>query len=30
MMNRVVGEALDFYLESDQAQELIERYTLED
>jgi len=29
-MNRVVGEAIDLYLESDQARELIERYNLED
>lgn len=29
-MNRVVGEAIDLYLESDQARELIDRYNLED
>ena len=29
-MNKVVGEAIDFYLESDPVRELIERHNLED
>lgn len=29
-MNRVVGEAIDLYLESDHARELIDRHNLED
>jgi regulator of replication initiation timing len=29
-MNKVVGEALDLYLESDHARELIDRHHLED
>ena len=29
-MNKVVGEAIDLYLESDRTRELIERYNLED
>lgn len=29
-MNKVVGEAIDVYLESDQTRELIDRYNLED
>jgi hypothetical protein len=29
-MNKVVGEAIDLYLESDHARELIDRHKLED
>ena len=29
-MNKVVGEALDLYLESDHTRELIDRHNLED
>ena len=29
-MNKVVGEAIDLYLESEHARELIDRHNLED